>query len=94
MTRRPILNARQDAVLAVLVAADQPLSTTCIRERVNAQAAIVLIAEQIYRTLLTLQQHGLVERTQSAPRTGTAYWQIAPLRAEGKDHGHHLLQRH
>lgn len=94
MTRKPALNARQDAVLAVLVAADQPLSTTCIRERVNAQAAIALIAEQIYRTLLTLHQRGLVERTQSAPRTRTACWQIAPVRAEGRDHVHHLLQRH
>lgn len=94
MTCKPSLNARQEAVLAVLIAADQPLSTTCVRERVNAQAGIVLIAEQIYRTLLTLHQHGLVERTQNAPRTKTAYWQIAPLRAEGKDNGHNLVQRH
>lgn len=94
MTRQPDLNARQKAVLAVLVAADQPLSTTCIRTRVNAQATAALIAEQIYRTLLALHQHGLVERTQSTPRTRTAYWQITPRLVEGKDHGHNLIQRH
>ncbi len=78
MTRQPELNARQEAVLAVLVAADQPLSTTCIRTRVNAQATAGLIAEQIYRALLALHRHGLVERTQNALRTRAAYWQITP----------------
>lgn len=79
MTRLPDLNARQEAVLAVLVAANEPLSTTCIRTRVNAYATVALVAEQVYRTLLSLYQHGLVERVfGDAPRTRTAYWQIAP----------------
>lgn len=72
MTWQPGLNARQEAVLAVLVAADQPLSTTCIRTRVNAQPTAGLIAEQIYRTLLALHRRGFVERTQNAPRTRAA----------------------
>ncbi len=56
------LNARQAAILDVLRSTRGFLSTTEIREQVNAMAGVVLVAEQVYRALLILERRGLVER--------------------------------
>lgn len=56
------LNARQAAILDVLRSTRGFLSTTEIREQVNTMAGVVLVAEQVYRALLTLERRGLVER--------------------------------
>ncbi len=56
------LNARQAACLDVLRSTKGFLSTTEIREQVNTMAGVALVAEQVYRALLTLERRGLAER--------------------------------
>lgn len=56
------LNARQTAILDVFRSTRGFLSTTEIREQVNTMAGVVLVAEQVYRALLTLERRGYVER--------------------------------
>ena len=62
MTRQADLNPRQEAVLAVLAAADQPLSTTSVLSRVNDVAGTHLVLEQVYRALRALHDRGLIDR--------------------------------
>ena len=56
------LNARQVAIVDVLRSTRGFLSTTEIREQVNTMAGVGLVAEQVYRALLTLERRGLIER--------------------------------
>jgi DNA invertase Pin-like site-specific DNA recombinase len=48
--------------LTVLCGAGEPLSTTEVRERINRGRDGALVAEQVYRALIGLQQAGAVRR--------------------------------
>jgi len=67
------LNARQAAILDVLRSTKGYLSTTEIREQVNTMAGVALVAEQVYRALLTLERLGLSERVRVEGST-KAHW--------------------
>jgi Fe2+ or Zn2+ uptake regulation protein len=70
------LSPRQAAVLAVLCDAGEPLSTTVVRVRVNRGRACALVAEQVYRALVALQQAGAVRRVRVAD-SRKAFWEAA-----------------
>ncbi len=63
-------------MLSVLCDAGGALSTTEVRERLNKRRERDLVAEQVYRALVSLQQAGLVRRvTVSGSRK--AFWEAA-----------------
>lgn len=70
------LNARQAAILDVVHSTPGSLSTTEVREQVNTMAGVVLVAEQVYRALLTLERLGLVERVRVEGSVRT-HWERA-----------------
>lgn len=67
---------RKAAVLAVLCDAGEPLSTTEVRERINRRRDRVLVAEQVYRALIGLQQAGVARRVLVAD-SRKAFWETA-----------------
>lgn len=67
------INPRHTAILAVLCEAGEALSTTEIRLRLNRGCRTPLVAEQVYRVLLALQQADLVRRVQ-VDGTRNAFW--------------------
>jgi Fe2+ or Zn2+ uptake regulation protein len=70
------LSPRQAAVLLVLSEAGAALSTTQVRERINRGRDRALVAEQVYRALLTLQTGELVRRVHVA-ESRLAFWAAA-----------------
>jgi Fe2+ or Zn2+ uptake regulation protein len=62
--------------LAVLCDAGEPLSTTEVRERINRRRDRVLVAEQVYRALIGLQQAGVARRVLVAD-SRKAFWETA-----------------
>jgi Fe2+ or Zn2+ uptake regulation protein len=67
---------RQAAILTVLCDAGEPLSTTEVRERINRGRDRALVAEQVYRALVGLQQIGAVRRVHVAD-SRKAFWEAA-----------------
>jgi Fe2+ or Zn2+ uptake regulation protein len=60
--------------LTLLCDAGEPLSTTEVRERINRGRDRTLVAEQVYRALVSLQQTGAVRRVHvAASRKG--FWE-------------------
>lgn len=68
------LTARQDAILSVIVASPECLSTSDIRKRINQLRVTPLVAEQVYRASQSLWQRGLIRRVEITG-TSKAYWQ-------------------
>jgi Fe2+ or Zn2+ uptake regulation protein len=62
------LSPLQADILAVLAAADGPVSTTAVRNELNAHVGRRVVAEQVYKALRGLHGRGLVRRAQA---TGT-----------------------
>jgi Fe2+ or Zn2+ uptake regulation protein len=62
--------------LTLLCHAGAPLSTTEVRERINRGRDRALVAEQVYRALVSLQQAGAVRRVNAAD-SRKAYWEAA-----------------
>jgi Fe2+ or Zn2+ uptake regulation protein len=62
--------------LTVLCDAGEPLSTTEVRERINPGRERALVAEQVYRGLVSLQQTGAVRRVHVAG-SRKAFWEAA-----------------
>jgi Fe2+ or Zn2+ uptake regulation protein len=58
----------------VLCDAGEPLSTTGVRERINRGRDRALVAEQVYRALVSLQQAGAVRRVNVAD-SRKAFWE-------------------
>ncbi|HUO38751.1 MAG TPA: hypothetical protein VMU34_13330 [Mycobacterium sp.] len=75
MTRSPG-SEQQVEIVGALRGADAPLSTTDVREIINRGRPEPLVCEQLYRRLLALQRHGLVERVNVA-RDRNVYWRAA-----------------
>jgi Fe2+ or Zn2+ uptake regulation protein len=67
---------RRAAILTLLCDAGGPLSTTEVRERLNRGRDGALVAEQVYRALLSLQQAGAVRRVYVA-NSRKAFWEAA-----------------
>jgi Fe2+ or Zn2+ uptake regulation protein len=67
---------RKAAVLSILCEAGEPLSTTEVRERINRRRGGALVAEQVYRALVDLQQAGVVRRVPVAD-SRKAFWEAA-----------------
>jgi Fe2+ or Zn2+ uptake regulation protein len=68
------LSGRHAAILTLLCDAGEPLSTTEVRERINRGRDRTLVAEQVYRALVSLQQTGAVRRVHvAASRKG--FWE-------------------
>ncbi len=67
-------SARHVAVLAVLCGAGSALSTTEVRERFNRGRDRALVAEQVYRALVSLQQAALVRRV-DVVGSRKAFWE-------------------
>jgi Fe2+ or Zn2+ uptake regulation protein len=59
--------------LTVLSGAGEPLSTTDVRERINRGRDRALVAEQVYRALIGMQQAGAVRRVHVAD-SRKAFW--------------------
>jgi Fe2+ or Zn2+ uptake regulation protein len=70
------LSPRAAAILVLLCEAGDPLSTTKVRERINRGRDHGLVAEQVYRALVGLQQAGLVRRVHVAG-SRKAFWEAA-----------------
>jgi Fe2+ or Zn2+ uptake regulation protein len=70
------LSPRQAAILTLLCDAGEPLSTTEVRERINRGRERALVAEQVYRALVSLQQAGAVRRVRVAD-SRKAFWEAA-----------------
>jgi Fe2+ or Zn2+ uptake regulation protein len=70
------LSARHAAILTVLCGAGEPLSTTEVRERINRGRDRALVAEQVYRALVSLQPAGAVRRVH-VPDSRNAFWEVA-----------------
>lgn len=79
------LTGVQQEILAVLLAAAEPITATELRERLNAARPVALVAEQVYRRLVALERRGLIQR--AGPRvagTRTPCWQpTGPARHRG-----------
>jgi Fe2+ or Zn2+ uptake regulation protein len=58
----------------VLCDAGEPLSTTEVRERINRGRDRALVAEQVYRALVSLQRAGGVRRVHVAG-SRKAFWE-------------------
>jgi Fe2+ or Zn2+ uptake regulation protein len=56
------LTGVQEEILAVLLAAAEPITATELRERLNAARPVALVAEQVYRRLVALERRGLIQR--------------------------------
>ena len=66
------LSPLQAAILAVPAAADGPVSTTDVRNELNAHVGRRVVTEQVYKVLRGLHGRGLVRRAQAtAPETPT-----------------------
>ena len=70
------LSTLQADILAVLAAADGQVSTTDVRNELNADVGRRVVAEQVYTALRGLHGRGLVRRAQ-ATGTRNAYWHSA-----------------
>jgi Fe2+ or Zn2+ uptake regulation protein len=70
------LSARHVAILTLLCDAREPLSTTEVRQRFNRGRDRMLVAEQVYRALVSLQQAGAVRRVHVAD-SRKAFWEAA-----------------
>jgi Fe2+ or Zn2+ uptake regulation protein len=62
--------------LTLLCDAGEPLSTTEVRERINRGRDRALVAEQVYRAVVWLQQNGAVRRVPVAD-SRKAFWEAA-----------------
>ena len=71
------LSPLQADVLAILGGADAPLSTTEVRNQLNAHRTrpVPVVAEQVYRALCRLQRHAMVRRAQVS-HTRNIHWQM------------------
>jgi hypothetical protein len=67
------LSPLQADILAVLAAADGPVSTADVRNELNAHVGRRVVAEQVYKAL---HGRGLVRRAKAAG-TRNAYWHSA-----------------
>jgi len=56
------LTGVQEEMLAVLLAAAEPMTGTDLRERLNAERPVALVTEQVYRRLVALERRGLIQR--------------------------------
>jgi len=70
------LSLLQADILAVLAAADGSVSTTDVRNELNAHVGRRVVAEQVYTALRGLHGRGLVRRAQ-ATGTRNAHWDSA-----------------
>jgi Fe2+ or Zn2+ uptake regulation protein len=70
------LSGRHAAILTLLCNAGEPLSTTEVRVRINRGRDRALVAEQVYRALVSLQQAGAVRRVHVAD-SRKAFWKAA-----------------
>jgi Fe2+ or Zn2+ uptake regulation protein len=70
------LSPLQADILAVLAAADGPVSTTDVPNELNAHVRRRVVAEQVYTALRGLHGRGLVRRAQ-ATGTRNAHWHRA-----------------
>ena len=70
------LSPLQADILAVLAVADGPVSTTDVRNELNADVGRRVVAEQVYTALRGLHGRGLVRRAQ-ATGTRNAHWHSA-----------------
>ena len=68
------LSARHVAILTLLCDAGEPLSTTEVRERFNRGRDRALVAEQIYRALVSLEQTGALRRVHVTD-SRKAFWE-------------------
>ena len=68
------LSGRHAAILTLLCDAGEPLSTTEVRERINRGRDRTLVAEQVYRALVSLQQTGAARRVYVADSRNT-FWE-------------------
>jgi len=68
------LSGRHAVILTLLCDAGGPLSTTEVRERFNRGRDRALVAEQVYRALISLQQTGAVRRVNVAD-SRKAFWE-------------------
>ena len=70
------LSPLQADVLTKVAGAQAPLSTTEVRNQLNAHPnrAVPVVAEQVYRALCRLQRHAMVRRAQ-ASHTRNVHWQ-------------------
>ena len=74
--RRSGLTPRRAAILAVLCDVGEPLSTTEVREHLNRDRERALVAEQVDRALVSLQQGGAVRRVH-IPASRKVFWEAA-----------------
>lgn len=70
------LSGRNAAILTLLCDAGEPLNTTEVRERINRGHDRALVAEQVYRALVSLQQTGAVRRVHVVA-SRKAFWEAA-----------------
>ncbi|CAN1569980.1 Ribonuclease R winged-helix domain containing protein [Mycobacteriaceae bacterium] len=56
------LTGVQEEMLAVLLAAAEPITATELRARLNAARPVALVTEQVYRRLVALERRGLIQR--------------------------------
>jgi Fe2+ or Zn2+ uptake regulation protein len=56
------LTGVQEEMLAVLLAAGEPITATELRARLNATRPVALVTEQVYRRLVALERRGLINR--------------------------------
>ena len=68
------LSARHVAILTLLCDAGKPLSTTEVRERINRERDGALVAEQVYRALVSLAQSGAARRVHVAD-SRNVFWE-------------------
>ena len=80
MANRAGLTALQQQLLAYVTAAADPISTTALRNTLNADLAEHLVTEHIYRRLLALERRGLIMRTKEEPGRRDTCWRPVPPR--------------
>jgi Fe2+ or Zn2+ uptake regulation protein len=68
------LSPRHAAILTLLCDAGETLSTTEVRERITRGRERALVAEQVYRALISLQRAGGVRRVHVAG-SRKAFWE-------------------
>jgi Fe2+ or Zn2+ uptake regulation protein len=78
------LTGVQEEILAVLLAAAEPITATELRARLNAARPLALVAEQVYRRLMALERRGLIQRAGPRVAGDRDRWQpTGPARHRG-----------
>lgn len=82
---KPHLNPLQAEALAIVGTAGAPLSTTEVRNQLNAQhtGLVPVVAEQVDRALRGLQRHALARRA-PVDHSRNVYWQRAIEQQEAR----------